>query len=71
VELLSGTVFVFTLILQGLVKELSMRNSYVIVTLAAAFALAGCANTLSGVGKDAKSAGKEIEKTADDVKKKL
>jgi predicted small secreted protein len=48
-----------------------MRKSYVIGTLAAALVLVGCANTLGGVGQDAKSAGKAIEKTADDVKKKL
>jgi predicted small secreted protein len=48
-----------------------MRKSYVIGTLAAALVLAGCANTLGGAGQDAKSAGKTIEKTANDVKKKL
>lgn len=42
-----------------------------IATVAAALALTACANTLDGAGKDAKSAGKAIEKTADDVKKKL
>jgi predicted small secreted protein len=60
-----------TLIVQRPAKELTMRKSYVIGTLAAALVLAGCANTLSGAGQDAKSAGKAIEKTADDVKKKL
>ena len=48
-----------------------MRKSYVIGTLAAALVIAGCANTLDGAGQDAKSAGKTIEKTAKDVKKKL
>jgi predicted small secreted protein len=60
-----------TLILQRSAKEPSMRKSYVIGTLAAALVLAGCANTLGGAGQDAKSAGKAIEKTANDVKKKL
>ena len=48
-----------------------MRNSYVIGTVAVALVLVGCANTLGGAGQDAKSAGKAIEKTANDVKKKL
>ncbi len=48
-----------------------MRKTPIIATLAMAFVLAGCANTLEGAGADAKSAGKAIEKTADDVKKKL
>jgi predicted small secreted protein len=64
-------VFALTLILQRPAKELPMRKSYVIGTLAAALVLAGCANTLGGAGQDAKSAGKTIEKTANDVKKKL
>ena len=48
-----------------------MNRTTLIAALAAAVALAGCANTLDGAGKDAKSAGKAIDKTADDVKKKL
>ena len=68
---MSPFVFVFTLILQRSAKGQPMRKSYVIGTLAAALVLVGCANTLGGVGQDAKSAGKAIEKTADDVKKKL
>jgi predicted small secreted protein len=62
---------VFTPILQRPAKELTMRNSCVIGTVAAALVLVGCANTLGGAGQDAKSAGKAIEKTANDVKKKL
>ncbi|MDX2224067.1 MAG: entericidin A/B family lipoprotein [Rhodospirillaceae bacterium] len=38
------------------------------VLLAAAAALSGC-NTIEGMGKDIKSGGKAIEKTAEDAKK--
>jgi predicted small secreted protein len=37
------------------------------VLLAVAVALAGC-NTVEGIGKDLKSGGKAIEKTAEDAK---
>lgn len=48
-----------------------MPKHTIVVILAAAVLLTGCASTLEGAGKDAKSAGKAIGKTADDVKKKL
>jgi len=38
--------------------------------VAAAFALAGC-NTIAGVGKDVEAAGKAIDKTATETKKKM
>lgn len=48
-----------------------MLNVQKFVALAAAFfavaTLAGC-NTVEGVGKDVKSTGKAIERTADDAK---
>lgn len=47
-----------------------MRNIIVAAGLVAGLMLAGC-NTVEGAGQDAKSAGKAVSKTADDVKKKL
>lgn len=53
------------------IKNSLHRNMLVSATFAAAILISGCSSTLEGAGKDAKSAGKAIEKTADDVKKKL
>jgi predicted small secreted protein len=48
-----------------------MRNRIIIATgLVAGLLLSAC-NTVEGAGKDVKSAGKAVEKTADDVKKKM
>ncbi len=52
-------------------EDLSMYKLPIVAILAAAVFLTGCASTLEGAGKDAKSAGKAIGKTADNVKKKF
>jgi predicted small secreted protein len=45
-----------------------MRKFVTLAAIASLGVLAAC-NTVEGAGKDIKSAGKAIEKTADDVKK--
>lgn len=47
-----------------------MRKIIILASVAAGLVLAGC-NTVEGAGKDVKSAGKAVEKGAEDVKKKL
>jgi predicted small secreted protein len=46
-----------------------MKRTFILLaTITAALALSAC-NTTAGAGKDIKSAGKAIEKTAEDAKK--
>ena len=45
-----------------------MRKVILLAVLAASMAAAAC-NTVSGAGKDVKSAGAAVEETADDAKK--
>ena len=47
-----------------------MRATKVAILFLTAFVLAGC-NTAEGIGKDVQSGGKAIEKSAQNVKKKL
>ena len=45
-----------------------MRKVLLLAALAASFAVTAC-NTVSGAGKDVKSAGQAVEQTAEDAKK--
>lgn len=45
-----------------------MRKIVILATLAMSLAITGC-NTVSGAGKDMKSAGKAVTDTAEDAKK--